>query len=486
MIILLNKKKMIISLSVLCLISLILLSFNVFNSNIGTIKLEETKKLNNYVINLKLNDEEKTIIANQKVTYVNNSDKSIDKIYFHIYPNAFSKEKYAPFEKEEFKYAYPNGFDEGYININRILGKNYNLKHKIMGSKKDILEIDLGYKLNPLEETTIILEYEVKLPNSLGRFGYGENTLNITNFYPIACVYDNNGWNIKSYEAIGDPFYSDVSNFEVNIQIPSKYEIATTGLIKDKIIKSDIKEYNIKADKVRSFAIIASDKFNILEQKVGNTTVYSYYFNKMGKESLMMAVDSLKIFNELFGEYPYETYSVVACDFFIGGMEYPNLVMIDKTLYNESEMFFLEYVIAHETAHQWWYSVVGNNEITEPWLDEALTEYSTLLYFEKKYGHETKQKLLDEIKLRTYGKSMKNIFKSTLEFNNSLEYSLHVYSKGALLIDTLRKEVGDEVFFNTLRDYYEKNKYKNVTSEDFFEIWKNHGISRKNITNTNI
>ena len=99
-------------------------------------------------------------------------------------------------------------------------------------------------------------------------------------------------------------------------------------------------------------------------------------------QNLKAGIDSIKTFNNLFGEYPYDTYSVIASDFYIGGMEYPTLVMIDQSLYNEKDKFLLEYVIAHETAHQWWYSVIGNDEISEPWLDEALTEYSTILYFE--------------------------------------------------------------------------------------------------------
>ena len=50
------------------------------------------------------------------------------------------------------------------------------------------------------------MKYNVKIPNSEGRFGYGENTINVTNWFPIACVHDDRGWNLKGYEAVGDPF----------------------------------------------------------------------------------------------------------------------------------------------------------------------------------------------------------------------------------------------------------------------------------------
>lgn len=86
------------------------------------------------------------------------------------------------------------------------------------------------------------MKYTVKLPNCLGRFGYGDNTINITNWFPIACVYDENGWNLESYSTIGDPFYSDTSNFSVNILVPEKYDLACTGSVTEEK-KVGVKNY---------------------------------------------------------------------------------------------------------------------------------------------------------------------------------------------------------------------------------------------------
>lgn len=487
MVIIANKKKIIGLITVLSLI-FVLICINRLNLNLQAFKLMNNESdINNYTINVDMDDTNKKLKCRETISYINNSNKNLEKVYFHIYPNAFSKQEDAPFEKNELDEAYPNGFDEGYIHINKVLGKQYNLDYRIIGQKNDILEIDLGYNLKPKEKTNIYLEFDVKLPNSLGRFGYGEYTVNAANWYPIACVYDDRGWNKKSYEAIGDPFYSDVSNFKVIINVPSKYDIATTGKIKNKSIDKTSKTYEIKADKVRDFTFILSDKFNVLSANLGKTEIYSYFFNKdLGNKSLEAAKDSLKIFNNLFGEYPYDTYSVVASDFFIGGMEYPNLVMIDKTLYKDNLKFYLEYVIAHETAHQWWYSLVGNDEITNPWLDESLTEYSTILYFENKYGKEAKDMLIRDIKNKTLKKPIENVFKGTREFKNSTEYSLCVYSKGALLLDNIRNEVGDKVFFKTLKEYYKQNMYKNVTSEEFLSMWKKRGVNIEKIMDNNI
>ena len=350
-------------------------------NSVQTSNIEEGKNLNKYIMDVIFDDESKRLMCNQNVEYVNNTNIALDKIYFHIYPNAFSKKEFAPFEKDEMNQAYPNGFNEGYIDIKNVLNNNNKLEYEIKGEKNDLLEVKIGRQLKPGEKISIDMKFNVKIPNSEGRFGYGDNTINITNWFPIACVHDDRGWNLKSYEAIGDPFYSDTSNFYVKLLIPRKYKVGCTGNIISEKSDSEKVLYEIQAKKVRDFAFILSDKFKIKKDTYKGVNINTYNLNeKLSTEVTKIAKDSISIFSNLFGEYPYDTYSVIASDFYIGGMEYPTLVMIDQSLYNEKDKFLLEYVIAHETAHQWWYSVIGNDEISEPWLDEALTEYSTVLY----------------------------------------------------------------------------------------------------------
>ena len=438
--------------------------------------INENNNLNKYVIDVVFDDESKRLMCNQGIEYVNNSNIELDKLYFHIYPNAFSKKEFAPFEESDMQSAYPNGFNEGYINIKKISSNNNNLKYNISGEKEDILEIELNEKINPKEKISINIDYNVKIPNSEGRFGYSDNTVNITNWFPIACVYDENGWNTRSYEEIGDPFYSDISNFYVNLTLPKKYEIGTSGDIISEETDKEQTTYEIVAENIRDFAFVLSDKFVVHKDTYNDIEISTYNLNQdIAKEVTEISKTSIEIFSELFGQYPYKNYSVVASDFFIGGMEYPNMVMIDESLYNKKDTFLLEYVIAHETAHQWWYGVVGNNEITEPWIDEALTEYSTILYFEKKYGKELSEKLIENMNIQTRSYKVENIFKPTTEYENSIEYSLNVYTKGALAFNKIREKIGDELFFDTLKKYYETYMYENVNGAKFVKVWNDNG-----------
>lgn len=439
-------------------------------------------RVNEYKIDVIFDDESKRLMCNQTIDYVNNTKENLDSIYFHIYPNAFSEEKKVPFEKNQMKQAYPNGFNEGYIDIKNIIINNNKAEYSIEGEKNDILNIKLNKGLKANENIKIDIKFNVKLPNSEGRFGYGENTINITNWFPIACVYDNRGWNTKSYETIGDPFYSDISNFKVTILSPAKYDIATTGKVIER--KTDNKKdiNTIEAKNVRDFAFILSDKFHIEKDNINNVKIVTYSLNsKYSKLATDVARDSIKIFSDMFGQYPYENYSVIASDFYIGGMEYPNLSMIDKSLYSNMNKFLLEYVIAHETAHQWWYGVIGNDELSEPWIDEALTEYSTILYFEKKYGSDAASRLMETMDTQTRSYSDKDIFKPSDQYKSSTEYSLNVYTKGAVMFHRIREEVGDKVFFNALREYYETYKFKNVNTTKFVQLWGQNGVDIEKI-----
>lgn len=448
---------------------------------------QEINNKTEYIMTIELIEEAMTIKGSEKVIYINQEEKALGNLYFHLYPNAFKTKDRVPFEEKEITRAYPNGFSSGYIEINDINEGKKPINYKIMGEGSTILRVTPSKPIEPGDKIELFMDFQVKLPNTVGRMGYGDHTVNITNWFPILAVYDERGWNLDPYYAIGDPFYSEVANYKVTTVIPTKYQLATTGNVTKIHERKENKTYEIEADLVRNFAMILSKKFDVQEAMLENTKIISYSIEGIkGREALQYGLDSLKIFNALFGNYPYDQLSIVACDFFIGGMEYPNVVMIGQQLYEMEEDFPLEYVVAHEVAHQWWYGIVGNNEVREPWLDEALTEYSTLMYFEKKYGPHIKEQIFEKMIKAQYENYVKfetdkgeGILRSLREFDSSWQYSSIVYSKGAMFIHELREEMGEEAFLRALREYFEAFKFKNASTEDFYNICQKN--SRKDL-----
>lgn len=437
-----------------------------------------SKKRSQYQIQLQFNDKKKLMDAEQTVVYRNNTNEQLQEVKFHLYPNTFKKKKNAPFEADEIAQAYPNGFSAGRIDFTSIKVEGRATQYHVGGTMEDILTVPLKKALNPGEEVRIQMQYVVKLPNSLGRFGYGEDTFNLANFYPVACVREDDGWDEDPYGAIGDPFYSDIADYDVTLTLKESMKVASTGRHHDEHINDNgTKTIHIAAPCVRDFAAVISEKFRVLGQKVGDVMVYSYYMEeKAGQEALDYAVNALDIFSRLYSQYPYPQFSVVQTDFFIGGMEYPNLVMIDQSMYGSGiARTSLEYVVVHETAHQWWYGLVGNDQVKEPWLDEALTEYSTLLYYRERYGEEKMAVVMDsEVKMiyelvngaYTLKDRMERIDGTVYDYEDSLQYSGLVYSKGALMLDALRKELGDETYLKAMKSYFKDQEFKNASKAD--------------------
>ncbi len=439
-----------------------------------------------YAIEAVFEPESKVVQATQRITLKNQYETSLDQLYFHIYPNAFKEEDLAPFEKAERDFAYPNGFSPGWIEIKEVKENDKQASHKVMGDINTILRVTLSKALAPQEETVIYFEYTVQLPNAVGRMGYGDDTININNWYPILAVYDAAGWNLDPYYPIGDPFYSNIASYDVKLVIPENFQMASTGDLVKEQQRRGKKTYQLRAENVRDFSIVLSEHFVEAEGQVDGIEVRSYTLDEVKKEeALQYGMDAVAIFNRLYGKYPYQQLSVVSSDFHLGGMEYPNLVMISKGLYQMKENFPLEYVIAHEVAHQWWYGIVGNNEVKEPWLDEALTEYATLMYFEEKYGEHIKEQIYEKMMKAQYESFTKlepdkgeGILRSLKEFDSSREYSSIVYSKGALFMEALREEMGDEAFLKSLKEYYLAYQFKNATTANFFESCQNNTEKR--------
>ena len=130
-------------------------------------------------------------------------------------------------------------------------------------------------------------------------------------------------------------------------------------------------------------------------------TVNSYFLpgdEEGGRKALDWAAEALTIYQREFGAYPYRELDIVETATTAGGIEYPGLVVVASRLYSDPKrQTFFESATVHEVAHQWWYNVVGNDQVNHPWLDEALTQYATYRYFQGAYGDAGGQGFIDSL-----------------------------------------------------------------------------------------
>ncbi|MFZ5965568.1 MAG: M1 family metallopeptidase [Bacillota bacterium] len=437
-------------------------------------------KINNYDIDVQFDPKKAKLEVRQRVDYINQEAVPLDAVYFHLYPNAFKKEESAPFLFDDFQNAYPEGFVPGFIEVTSIMVNDQDSRSELMGKGETIMKIVLPQVLQPGQRVNIEMRYFVQLPPAQERFGYGESTFNFGNWYPVAAVYDESGWNLDPYYPIGDPFYSDTSNYHITIEAPKEFIIAASGNILENTEKDKNRIWEIEAKLMRDFAWVASEDFEVEEREVEGTILKMYYIkdwslrNDIKEFAADAAENSLKIFNKAFGKYPYGQYSVVQTNF-PSGMEYPGIVFIGKQYYAKNEKEYLETVIVHETGHQWWYGVVGNDEIDEAWLDEGLTAYSEVVYAMEKYGEEegqTYHQYENEDMYREMEQNLKDVIvlKSLDQFDNWYDYGPLVYSKGAVFVNQLYKKYGKETLYDIFSAYYDAYRFKIATTNDFQNI----------------
>lgn len=441
-----------------------------------------SKNIDCYEINIELDDKNHTAKCTQQVEYVNNTNQDLNEIYFHLYANAFKQTAInKPVSSLYETKAYYNGFSEGCIDLQKVSVNGEDVEILYEDQDSTLLKVLLINSLNNKQKIKINFEYVLTIPNINHRFGYGENTINLGNFYPIACVFEENGFDKNGYHYNGDPFYSNLANYNVKVTYDSNLKLTSTGLEQSVIEKDNKKTTCLKANAVRDFALIFSNKFETLSMVENGTQVnYLYYSDKTPDKSLETAVLSLKTFNKLFGEYPYKILNVVESNFVHGGMEFPCLVLISDALDNYED--YTE-TIVHEIAHQWWYGVVGNNEFEYGWLDEGLAEYSTALFFEKNVNYNINYKdliknaqssycLFVDVYKDVFGKVDTSMNRKLNEFNTEPEYVYISYVKGMLMFDDLRNMIGQNKFIKGLQKYYATFKGKNAIPENMINTFE--------------
>ncbi|QXM07099.1 M1 family metallopeptidase [Crassaminicella indica] len=435
------------------------------------------ENIDQYDIELAFSPKDHIIKGKQRVDYINKENASLKEVYFHLYPNSFRKKETAPFLMNDFDRAYPDGFEAGYINIEKVSIGNKPVAFTLEGEGQTIMKVVLPKSINSNERISIDMQYTIKIPPAKERFGYSEDIFNLGNWYPIAAVYDETGWNLDPYYPLGDPFYSDVSNYHVRIETPKDFIVAASGNILKDTIVGDKRVWEIEAKLMRDFAFVTSNRFEVVEKDVEGTTLKMYFMKDVKQgiadKAIESAENALKTFNRVYGKYPYGQYSVVQTNF-PSGMEYPGIVFIGKDYYNDYGDF-LGIVIVHETGHQWWYGVVGNDEIDEAWLDESLTTYSEVVYTREMFGEETGKEYYQYMNEEPYKSASSSISNETIlrplnKFEGWDDYGILVYNKGAMLLNTLYETYGKEKFYEIMKQYYQTYQFKNAKTEDFKRV----------------
>ena len=428
----------------------------------------ETPK-NEYSITAEYFPEEGKLKADMTATLVNTSQNVLSDLKFELYMNAYREgAKHKPVSENFENICYYDGASYSAFEITSLTGGEY----EICGEDENILSVTPAKPIYPDEKATVTLSYELTLPKAAHRLGIGKNAVNLAYFYPVLCNLTESGFEEYIYTCAGDPFVSSLADYTVRMTVPKEYTLVHGGT-GSHTEQGDKTVYSVNATDVRDMAFVLGKDFKCVTQKAGDTAVEYYYQTDSEPEtSLQTACDALTYYEKIFTPYGYERYVLVETDFIFGGMEYSTLAMISNSLH-ESEKTA---VIAHETAHQWWYFKVGSDQVKESWQDEGLAEYSTALFFGEYPAYESsydERVSLSERSYRAYfsvysqlGEASTKMSRPLTDYKGEYEYRCVAYDKGVIMFDRVRETMGEKKFFSALKKYAETYDKKQATRAD--------------------
>ncbi len=419
-----------------------------------------------YHLDLHISDSLDSVIAAQELRYTNQERETLNEVRFHLYPNLLG----------------------GRVEVTAVSVNDLPTSPTFTGVNDSVMSVPLTAPLTPGETAVIRFNFTATVPQGPDRnyavFAFNEGVLALAHFYPMVAVYEQD-WYTDTPSPQGDLTYGDSAFFLVRVTLPADVVLAAGGSTLSHSIDGAQQTMTIAAGPVRDFYLAASRDYVVASRQIGNTLVNSYAlagYEEGGTAVLDYASAALAIFSRRFSPYPYTELDVVSTTTSALGVEYPGIFANTVRIYDLEgstgtlpNSVRLESTTVHETAHQWFYSLVGNDQLNEPWLDEALTQYSVYLYYQDNGGATA---------ANGYYSYLENFWGAVdsapipiglpvAEYAEN-EYGPIVYGRGPIFVRQLEEEMGTAVFQTFLRDYVQQNRWGIATTVSFQALAEEH------------
>ncbi len=477
-----------------------------------------------YKMNIDMDAPKNQFKGMQTLEYSNNSDKSLTKVFYHLYFNAFQPNSSMDVRSRELGKILNNGrpdwdprvkdrilkLKEDEIGYQKIISLKMNGVPQPFKYHETILEVNLTKAILPKTKVIFEMEFEAQVPLQVRRSGRDNPTtgvrLSMSQWYPKMCEYDYEGWHPTPY--VAREFYGVWGDYDVTIKIDKEYKLGGTGVLVNaneigwgydkpgtglKAIGASKRTWHFVGKNIHDFVWAADPEYVHLVRQMpnGGTTLHVIYNYKEAapandtawKEVADAAVAVLPFIEKNFGKYPYPQYSFIQGG--DGGMEYPMATLINGPGLG---------TVFHEWMHSWYQMMLGTNESMYAWMDEGFTEYSSQLVDD--YYTENVRRVRAgnkpgamhyydsvgaKLPLHHAGSynSYFNLAQSKVEepmtthadhYNSNFAYSIDAYSKGCVFMTQLGYIVGEQTRNKILLEYYKRWRFKHPNANDFIQV----------------
>jgi len=437
----------------------------------------------------------------QILIYTNNSPDTIDRVFYHLYFNAFQpgsmmdvRSRSMPDPDPRLRGKIPKLADDeiGFIDVQSLKQDGVDIKYETAGT---ILEVELASWLLPGDHTALEMEFDAQVPLQTRRSGRDNVegiAYSMSQWYPKLCEYDHQGWHANPY--IGKEFYGVWGNFEVQIELDKSYIIGATGVLQnaDEIgygystVPVDHGDrstltWHFKAHNVHDFVWAADPEYTHTQKVMEDGTVLHFFYQENERTTdnwqALPAIMSKawEPINERYGQYPYPVFSFIQGG--DSGMEYPMATLIT----GERSIGSLVGVCIHELMHAWYQSLLSTNESLYAWMDEGFTTFAQI---DIKNWLREKQLIpgaYEDNPYLTEYNGYRNIALSSFEeplsthadhFVTNTAYGVGSYTKGCVFLKQLEYVIGKEFFDQALLNYYYTWRFKHPDVNDFLRVFE--------------
>lgn len=259
------------------------------------------------------------------------------------------------------------------------------------------LWVSLPHPVGPGESVTVELDCCVRLPNKHGRWGQWEGVTFLTNALPLLAFIDDRGWRPVPYVPWTQPWYNEAGVFRASVTLPANELLACPAVVKSETQLADgWKRVETEPFVGRDFALLCSARYKEFRgearlpdgRSVALKCLAFPEHEHYATEMLKIVGEAIPVFSRWFGHFPYPQFTIAESIFGWNGNECAGLVMIDERVFGMPKLArgYVEYLVSHETCHQWWYNLVGTNGYCEPFMDEGAATYFTHRLLDQKRG----------------------------------------------------------------------------------------------------
>ncbi len=448
-----------------------------------------------YNMDVTVNVENFQYSGTQKLVYTNNSPDSLNKVFYHMYFNAFQPGSEMDIRLQNIKdpdgRMYVEGKSRiaalspseiGYLKATSLKQDGRDINFTLEGT---VLEVVLANPIPPGGKSNFDMVFEGQVPILIRRSGRNSKegvALSMSQWYPKLAEYDFEGWHADPY--IAREFHGVWGDFDVKLTIDKDYVVGGSGYLQNpgeighgyetpgtkvKKPKGATLTWHFKAPMVHDFMWAADPGYIHDKLQVENGPMLHFLYKddpaitENWKKMQTKAAEAMRFFSRNIGPYPYNQYSVIQGG--DGGMEYAM-----STLITGGRKFGgLVGVMVHEMAHSWFQHILATNEAKHAWMDEGFTTFISDLCMNEimvpKKDHPFEHSYNSYFGLVQSGKEQpQGTHSDRYELNGA--YGTSAYSKGAIFLSQLGYIIGQDKLLETLRKYYEDFKFKHPTPND--------------------